>query len=64
MTALTYSHISAHKPTLQDLKLVGDILFTETPTLKYSAEEQKELIALGTYNPGGISLKATAIFLV
>lgn len=51
---------STHKPTLQDLKLVGDILFTETPTLKYSAEEQKEFIELGDVskltNDGRINL--------
>ncbi|KAL5268755.1 hypothetical protein ACHWQZ_G002563 [Mnemiopsis leidyi] len=34
-------------PTLKDLQLVGDILFTERPTVGYSANEQKELIALG-----------------
>lgn len=34
-------------PTLKDLQLVGDILFTERPTVGYSMDEQKELIALG-----------------
>lgn len=32
---------------MKDLQLVGDILFTERPTVGYSANEQKELIALG-----------------
>ena len=34
-------------PTLADLKLVGDILFTERPSVGCSVIEQRELIALG-----------------
>lgn len=36
-----------YTPTLKDLQLVGDILFTERTTVGYSQDEQKELIALG-----------------
>jgi len=36
-----------HKPTLADLQLVGDILFTETPTVGFSGDEQKEILQIG-----------------
>lgn len=37
-----------HKPTLADLQLVGDILFTETPThVGFSGDEQKEILLIG-----------------